>query len=132
MGEINDLIDRLSWREDIATQKDAVRQLIRVIRDDDIGLLIQPGSDKSCWENAALVLKEVGSPRINKEIPKLLEWLADLNWPGATTVIELLATVNKAILFPYVDSAREKAASDNDDMWLDALDQLLELIDENS
>lgn len=87
---------------------------------------IQPGDDKSRWENAARVLKDIGSSSINREIPKLLEWLADLNWPGAMTVMELLATVDLEVLVPYVTEAREKAAREADEMWLDALDQLLE------
>lgn len=129
MNEINNLINKLSWNEDVDTQKNAIQNLIEIVREDDIKLLIQPGLDKSCWENAAQVLKGLGVPKINKEIPKLLEWLADMNWPGAIVVMEILAGVDKNILLPHISKAQEKANSDNDDMWLDALEQLLELIE---
>ena len=56
--------------------------LLKNIDDEKIGMLVQP-IGKPCWENSAIVLKKIEYPRIKQVIPKLLEWLQDMNWSAA-------------------------------------------------
>jgi hypothetical protein len=54
--------------------------------------LIQFGS-KALWENEAGILKNIGYPKNKYTIPGLLEWLQDLNWPGALISMEALIAI---------------------------------------
>ena len=50
-------------------------------------LPIYEGS-QSIWDNCAKALSELSDDRLEKYLPLLLEWLQDLNWPGALTILE--------------------------------------------
>lgn len=121
--EINSLISNLKWDNSTEVQQEAIEKLIQ-IDEKYIGLLIQP-IDKKHWENAALVLKKIGYPRNKLAIPGLLEWLKDLNWPGAWTVLETLQSIDIEVLLPHIKNAINEATEKNDEMWLMALKELV-------
>lgn len=57
------LIQKLSWNvspEEVARATQALQQ----IDDEHLAKLVMPSSDKSLWNNAALVLTQIGYPRI--------------------------------------------------------------------
>lgn len=118
------LIRDLDWQNEASVQSAAIDQLV-TIDDNDIGLLIQPFGNKACWENAALVLQKIGYPRIGAVTPALLRWLADLNWPGANVVFELLLSVDNEVLIGNLNNALRMAKAENDFMWIDAMKELL-------
>lgn len=120
-----ELIPNLHWKTDETVLRFSIDQLAS-LNGDDLRLLIQPLGDKAYWENAALVLREIGYPKIRLVIPELLEWLADLNWPGANTIFELLLTVDNEVLTDNLVNALKKARDRNDFIWIDAMKELLE------
>lgn len=120
---VNKLLFQLSWDNSIAVQNEAVNQLVSYV-DLDLTLLLQP-LNKSYWDNAARVLFLKGYPIIKSIIPQLLEWIQDLNWPGATIIFELLQSVPKPLLLSYIESSIKKAKLDNDEDWLINLNLLL-------
>ncbi|MDP4145461.1 MAG: DUF5071 domain-containing protein [Bacillota bacterium] len=91
-NEIHELIKNLKWSTSENLRNDAVKRLTN-IEESELHMLLQPIS-KSYWENAAIVLKKIGYPRVKSVIPGLLEWIQDINWPGAQHIIEVLATVD--------------------------------------
>ena len=121
--EINSLISNLKWDYSTEVQQEAIEKLIQ-IDEKYISLLIQP-IDKNHWENAALVLKKIGYPRNKIAIPGLLEWLKDLNWPGAWTVLETLQSIDIEVLLPHIKNAINEATEENDEMWLMAIKELV-------
>src|SRR6266702_2433989 len=120
-----ELIMDLDWNNDELTQNSAIKQLVD-IEDKDIPLLIMPFNNKSYWENASVVLKKIGYPRIRSIIPDLLGWLADLNWPGSNTVFELLLSVDDNVLSHNLKNALIEAKQMQDFMWIDAMKDLIE------
>ncbi|UYZ37905.1 DUF5071 domain-containing protein [Clostridium beijerinckii] len=122
LEDINVLINKLDWNTPIDSQKEAINKLLS-IDNNDVGLLIQPMEQKY-WDNSAKVLKKIGYPRNKLAIPGLLEWLQDLNWPGAQTAMETLQKVEVFELLPYLETAIQKAVEENDDMWIMALKEL--------
>ncbi|EKQ50588.1 MULTISPECIES: DUF5071 domain-containing protein [unclassified Clostridium] len=119
---INMLINKLDCNAPINSQKDAIEQLLK-IDDEYVTLLVQP-QEKKYWENSARVLKSIGFPRNKLAIPGLLQWLQDLNWPGAMIAMETLQNVEVHVMLPYLETAVQIAVEENDDMWIMALKEL--------
>lgn len=118
MGEKNiiELIRALDWEADEAAKQAAMAELVK-LEGEDLKLLLQPG-DKGCWDGAAQVLSKIGYPRVRPVIPGLLVWIADMNWPGAGTILNLLLTVDDEVLVPHLKDALRQAKAENDDPWI--------------
>jgi len=122
--EIEELMDSLSWEYDDAVQGEAVELLVASGDRLDLSLLLQRGS-KSRWQNEARVLVGLGYPRFREVIPSMLEWLQDLNWPGASEIFEALSSVPKSELARHVSVAALRALAERDAEWLDGLRELV-------
>jgi hypothetical protein len=116
MCKINELLDNLSWTNPQKIQQEAINKLIS-LDNIDVLRLLQPG-DKSCWENSAKIIKEIGYPRISIAIPGLLEWIKDLNWPGASIIMEVLENIESGVLIPYIENGLKKANDEKDSVWI--------------
>ena len=88
--------------------------------------LILPKQGKAIWRNAALVLAELGPVRIGDELPNVLVWLQDTNWPGASIILHFMASLPNEILMPALEIAVQRAQIENDEEWLVALGLLYE------
>jgi len=121
------LLRRLSWDTPEETKQAAMRELEQ-LDEDKFSVLLQPNG-KGCWENAAIILKRIGYPRIRKIIPGLFEWLQDINWPGTDIVIDILANIDKKEILPYIENYLIKAAKENDDPWITGIKQLVVAMD---
>lgn len=109
--EIEEYIQNLNSDAPQYLQDYAISQLIN-LEDSKLHLLLQPIS-KSYWRNAAMVLKKIGYPRVKAIIPELLEWIQDMNWPGAQEIVDLLITADDEIV-PYV----KKVLKSGDGIWI--------------
>jgi hypothetical protein len=109
--EIEEYIQNLNTDAPQYLQDYAISQLIR-LEGSKLHLLLQPVS-KSYWSNAAIVLKRIGYPGVKSIIPELLEWIQDMNWPGAQEIADLLITVDDEIV-PYV----KKVLKSGDGIWI--------------
>lgn len=64
----------------------------------DLSFLLQP-LDKPYWDKAAIVICSLGIERYIDYLPSMLEWLQDLNWPGALCIFnELKATEDERVI----------------------------------
>lgn len=115
--EVNILINDLDWNLSEKKIENAINKLVKM-DDDKLHLLLQPRYEKRYWHNAAIVIKRIGYPRIKIIIPGLLEWLQDMNWPGATTVVEILSEIDKDILIHYLEAVLIEAKTTNDTLWI--------------
>jgi hypothetical protein len=109
--ELNEYIKNLNWEEPQYLQDYAISMLIN-IEDSKLHGLLQPIS-KSHWKNAAIVLKKIGYPRVKSIIPELLQWIQDMNWPGAQEIVDLLVTIDDKIV-PHV----KQALRSSDGIWI--------------
>lgn len=109
--EIEEYIQNLSSEAPKYLQDYAVSQLV-YLENSKLHLLLQPMS-KSYWKNAAIVLKKIGYPRVKAIIPELLEWIQDMNWPGAQEIVDLLITIDDEIV-PYV----KKVLRSGEGIWI--------------
>lgn len=103
----------LSWDSSDEAKKRAVNGLL-LIDDKDMHLLLQP-SGKGVWDGAAEVITMIGYPRVKVILSGLLEWLQDMNWPGAQQIAEFLRSIGS----PVVPHIREILKQHPDDeIWI--------------
>lgn len=95
------------------------------IDEDNLYMLLQPRCNKDYWENSAILIKQLGYPRIKSIIPGLLEWIQDMNWPGAQIVFEVLRDIEKKDLQVYIEEALEEALSHKDTVWVGWIKELI-------
>ncbi len=58
-----------------------------------INVFLRPNdnrNNKNVWANCAKILSEKTDDELSCYLPSLMEWLQDLNWPGALCIVERL------------------------------------------
>jgi hypothetical protein len=143
---ISTRIDKLHWSISKEEQQEAISYLIDNIRDEDLNLLIFSRLDKGFWDNAALVLKGLGYPKVKPVLPKILEWIQDMNWPGSFEILDLLKQIGDPILphlrivfrskdgiwiYNILHYLVSELSKDSVCLILDEINSLLEINDEN-
>lgn len=114
MNEISQLINKLSWDTSEEEKLKAQMQL-QYINEEDLPFLLQPNS-KGHWDGAAEVIVSLGYPRVRSILPGLLEWIKDMNWPGAFTIANFLKTIGSPLI-PYIKEVLQKHSSD--EIWIE-------------
>ncbi|MBA2939978.1 DUF5071 domain-containing protein [Paenibacillus sp. CGMCC 1.16610] len=127
LEDIYKLIKDLSWNNPEHVQRDAVKELSN-LKDEDVILLAKQSNDlcsKPCWDNAAIVLKNIGYPANAMALPYLMEWFQDITWPGVRPIITTLKDIETKILIPHIKNASISAINENDDCWANGLVYLI-------
>ena len=109
----------LNWNCSKSIQEEAKR-ILTERSDYDIKILLEI-DDKSCWENAAQILKSKGCENTKEIIDLLFLQLRDLNWPGSKQILGLLRTFPHDLFQPAYEGAICSAIRTKDDEWLDYL-----------
>lgn len=126
MENRNSIFDLLDWNESKERQEEGVRLALQI---NDLSIFIQPCTEKhgkNIWDNCALILSQKTNEELSPYLPKLLEWIQDLNWPGAEQIMERLSRFDpKELVNPFI-SCYTKAVLDEDIMWICWLKELLE------
>ena len=95
----------------------------------DLNFLIMPPAPPLVWENCAKALYEMSDDKLEKYLPSLLEWLQDLNWPGALVISDRLKIFSREKLEkPFIDCVLYADSLNNEEgcRWLDYLSELLD------
>ena len=129
MYNVNEIYRMLNCQSKLEEQLRGIK-LARNL--EDLSFLILPfanGESKRLWENCAKALYEISDEKLEQYLPSLLEWLQDLNWPGALIILDRLKKFSgKKLKKPFMDRYTF-ACNLNDEeglMWLDYLSELLE------
>lgn len=128
MTDINNIYKMLDCQNTVEEQLDGIKQAQKIT---DLSLLIQPPANPSVWEQCAKIIYEKSDAELEPYLDKLLEWLQDLNWPGALTISERLKNFSGEKLKESLESVVEKADQMPNDEKLRWLDYLSELLDNN-
>lgn len=87
-------------------------------------IVVPPEKSKLVWEPCARVIAARSDEELLPYMFMLLEWLQDLNWPGALIIYERLKEIPfTSIEFAY-KHAHIKAEQTNDTCWLGYLEDL--------
>lgn len=91
-------------------------------------LPMHPHYNKNIWANCARIIEKKTDKELERYLPELLEWLQDLNWPGAFEILNRLKRFDGKILVkPYMKAFELILKKDKDNQeWGDTLSALIE------
>ena len=126
MDDIENIYKMLNWENTDETRTEGFRLAKKI---EDLSLLILPPASPSVWECCAQVLCEKTDMVLEPYLDSLLEWLQDLNWPGALIILERLKDFSgEKLKKPFLDRFTYANNLNNEQglMWLDYLSELLD------
>lgn len=131
MVDITEIMDMLDWHMPTEIQTEGI-SLARNI--ETIIPFIQPLTpkhNKNVWENCAVIISERSDEEIKPHLPEVLEWLQDMNWPGAFCIMNRLKNhSDKNSILGAISICIQKAKGCNDEVWEDNLLTLQRMISE--
>lgn len=121
--DINILYRMLSWNSTKEMQNKGIEEATRM---KDISIFMQPGGDKSIWENCAKVIVNKENKELKKYLKDLFDWISDLNWPGALIILEKLKSMPANFIYSEYENAVRRAITEKNENYLYFLSELLE------
>lgn len=86
-----------------------------------LSIFFQPIEEKAVWENCAAIIAERTDAELSRYVWHMLQWLKDMNWPGATVIWDRLSKMPPAtIAYDYSDSLKT-ALQTEDSVWTSVL-----------
>lgn len=118
MVNIDYIMDLLDWNNSIEKQEQGVK-LAKEVK--CINVFLQPGSHyygKNVWGNCAKILSARSNEELSPYLIELMEWLQDMNWPGAFCILNRLKEMVNEQLFKHSYTICLKCAKALDDeVW---------------
>lgn len=118
MVDITEIMDMLDWHMPSEIQLEGI-SLARNI--ETIIPFIQPLTpkhNKNVWDNCAVIIAEKNDEKIEPHLAELLEWLQDMNWPGAFCILDRLKNYSdKTSIFSAISICLQRAQDCNDEIW---------------
>lgn len=85
-------------------------------------IFIMPVMNKRIWHNCAKILEDKNDKELKPYFPVLLQWLQDMNWPGAEIIFNRLLKVTDPELLIDYNLCLSNAKHSGDKPWEEALD----------
>ena len=130
---IHDIYDLFAWDASFSNEEYNARVdrgIAEAGKLKNIYPFIQPivagRNSKSVWEPCAKVIALKSDEELDDYMYRLLEWLQDMNWPGAEIIFERLSQIPYAKIQDYVEFSIHRAKREQDEIWLDTLEALKE------
>lgn len=130
---IDDIYDLFAWDASFSNEEYNARVdrgIAEAGKLKNIYPFIQPivagRNSKSVWEPCAKVIALKSDEELDDYMYRLLEWLQDMNWPGAEIIFERLSQIPYAKIQDYVEFSIHRAKREQDEIWLDTLEALKE------
>ena len=120
--DIDTLYEMLDERKPIEVQEEAIREARKI---KSLSVLMQPVEYKLSWKNCAKVICEKTDEELNKYTCEMLEWLQDINWPGAFLIMERLEKMEPQFLVHAVGYQVKQALLLKDNEWLGWMSYLI-------
>ena len=120
--DIDTLYEMLDENQPIEVQEEAIREARKI---KSLSVFMQPVEYKLSWKNCAKVICEKTDKELNSYKYEMLEWLQDLNWPGAFLIMERLEKMNPQLLLNATIYAVKQALLLKDNEWLTYMSYLL-------
>ena len=133
---IDELYDLLMWDNQLSLEENAVKEQKGIDAAKNIKnlfpfirpIIVPHEKSKMVWGSCAKVVAMRSDEELEPFMFMLIEWIQDLNWPGAMIIYNRLTQIPyNTIEFAFKHS-RIKAEQTNDSCWLDVLDDLYEVI----
>ena len=115
MVNIDYIMDLLDWNNSMEKQEQGI-EMAKDVK--CINVFLQPGSryyGKNVWDNCAKILSARSNEELSPYMIELMEWLQDMNWPGAFCIFDRLKGMVNEQLFQYSYTICLKCARALDD-----------------
>lgn len=126
MVDITEIMDMLDWHMPSEIQS---KGIFLARNTETIIPFIQPLTpkhNKNVWENCAVIISERSDEEIKPHLPEMLEWLQDMNWPGAFCILNRLQKYSdENSLCNAINVCIKKAKKCRDEVWESYLRLLL-------
>lgn len=120
--DIETLYEMLDERKPIEVQEEAIREARKI---KSLSVFMQPIEYKLSWKNCAKVICEKTDEELKSYTYEMLEWLQDLNWPGAFLIMERLEKMDPQLLVYDAIYKVKQALLLKDNEWLIYMSYLL-------
>ena len=118
MVDTTEIMNMLDWHMPFEVQSQGI-SLARNI--ETIIPFIQPLTpkhNKNVWGNCAVIIAEKNDEKLKPHLVELLEWLQDMNWPGAFCILERLRKYSdNNSIYNAINVCMEKAKNCSDEVW---------------
>ena len=123
MVNIDYIMELLCWNNSAERQEQGVK-LARNVK--CINVFLQPGRPygKNVWDNCAKILSERTDEELAPYLFALMEWLQDMNWPGAFRILNRIQNFKGEVKYQVLEQCINKAEALNDDVWKENLDMI--------
>ena len=127
MYDIDKIMEMLDWNNSSEIQNRGV-ELAKNVKSINVFLQpLHPGCNKNVWENCAKILASKDDKTLLPYTDQMLEWLQDLNWPGALIILRRLKNFSASDEFVFaVEECVKMAVACDEQIWLDYLSELLD------
>lgn len=119
MQDVSYIMDMLDWGMSPEVQSKG-RELAKSV--EEVTPFLQPVTpkhNKDVWRNCAEILAERSDVELQPHLVALLEWLQDMNWPGADCVLERLCAYTETPEFRWaILRCMNCAKETGDQVWL--------------
>ncbi|MBR2444413.1 MAG: DUF5071 domain-containing protein [Clostridia bacterium] len=126
MIDVTEILDMIDWNMPLEIQSKGVFLAKKV---ETIAPFIQPVTpkyNKNVWKNCAVIIADKNDEKLKPHLVELLEWLQDMNWPGAFCILERLQKyLDTNAIHSAIIVCIEKAKELNDEVWEKNLQLLL-------
>lgn len=131
---IDEIYDLLMWDTQLSWEENEAKAQIGIAAAEKLHNLfpfiqpitVPPEKSKTLWEPCARIVAMRSDKDLVPFMFMLLEWLQDLNWPGAMIIYDRLSQMPYSTIEFAFQHSHIKAEQTNDTCWLDALDDLYE------
>ena len=120
--DIDTLFEMMDEGQPVEVQEEALREARKI---KSLSVFMQPIEYGWSWENCAKVICEKTDEELNSYKYEMLEWLQDLNWPGAFLIMERLEKMDPQLLVYDVIYKVKQALLLKDNEWLGWMSYLL-------
>jgi len=133
MVDIAEFMDMLDWNMPTEIQSQGVSLAKKTGEIIPFLQPLTPKYNKNVWENCAVIIVEKNDEKLMPHLTKLLEWLQDMNWPGAICILDRLQKYSdKASICSALDICINKAKECNDEVWKSTLCSLRQSINDQA
>lgn len=122
---IDEIMDMLDWNksEEIQQKGIEIASGIKCLS----AFVLPMNTSKSVWDNCAIILAAKSDVVLEPYLLWILEWLKDLNWPGALIILERLKVFSEVEMLAFhVNEKVRIASATNNGCWLNGMSELLE------
>jgi len=122
---ITEIFNMLDWNLPSEIQAEGRKSAKEIENIEPFLQPLTPEYSKNIWDNCAVIIAERSDEELHPYLYELLEWLQDMNWPGAFCIFYRLKKYAKwHELSNAISISLAKAEANNDDVWKDNLRML--------